>query len=80
MYRDHVTITDGDYAKVEYHNNKKDISKIGRNLAKMIIIDSYAQNFRFQKEDGILIKSFYGKDDDDNALIDLISILISKVL
>jgi len=72
LYRDHASIYRGDYVK--------DISKIGRNLDKTIIIDNYAQNFSFQKENGILIKPFYGREDDDNALFDLIPILISKRL
>jgi CTD small phosphatase-like protein 2 len=33
------------------------------------------QNFRLQKENGIFIKTFYGEDPDDSALIDLIPIL-----
>ena len=44
----------------------------------MIIVDNMPQNFRFQKENGIFIKTFYGHDKDDTALFDLTSILISK--
>ena len=36
------------------------------------------QNFRLQKENGIFIRTFYGEDADDTALIDLIPIL-SKI-
>ena len=35
------------------------------------------QNFRMQKFNGILIKPFYGEDQNDRALIDLIPILIN---
>lgn len=54
----------------------KDISRIGRDLSKMIIIDNMPQNFRLQKENGIFIKTFYGEDYDDEALVDLIPILL----
>jgi CTD small phosphatase-like protein 2 len=53
----------------------KDLSKIGRDLKKTIIVDNLPQNFRFQNQNGIFIKSFYGEDSEDNALIDLIPIL-----
>ena len=56
----------------------KDISKLGRDLSRTIIIDNMPQNFRLQKENGIFIRTFYGEDPEDTALIDLIPIL-SKV-
>ncbi len=34
------------------------------------------QNFKLQKENGIFIKTFYGDDVNDTALIDLLPILI----
>ncbi len=34
------------------------------------------QNFKLQKENGIFIKTFYGDDLNDTALIDLLPILI----
>ncbi len=34
------------------------------------------QNFNLQKDNGIFIKSFYGDDNDDTALVDLAPILI----
>ena len=54
----------------------KDISKIGRDLSKIIIVENIPQNYRLQKENGILIKSFYGEDIYDNALVLLGDILI----
>ena len=41
----------------------------------MIIVDNMPQNFRLQKENGILIKTFYGEDINDKALLELIPIL-----
>ena len=37
------------------------------------------QNFNLQKENGIFIKSLYGDDNDDTALIDLAPILIGFI-
>ena len=52
----------------------KDISKLGRNLSKTIIIDNDLVCFYLQQENGILIKSFEGKEDD-NKLLNLHQIL-----
>ena len=70
----------------------KDLSKIGRNLQKMIIVDNTKDNYELQKENGIEIKSYYGFDtkkmnlmendvilDDDKCLIELERILIQMV-
>jgi CTD small phosphatase-like protein 2 len=54
----------------------KDLSKIGRDLEKTIIVDNMPQNFRLQKDNGIFIKTFWGEDNKDAALIDLIPILV----
>ena len=60
-----------------YFNNEfiKDLSRIGRPLDKIIIVDNLTQNFRLQKENGIEIKSFFGDDNNDNALEHLGNIL-----
>lgn len=67
FYREHTVIEDNDYVK--------DISRIGRDLSKVVIVDNMPQNFRLQKENGILIKTFYGEDQNDKALLELIPIL-----
>jgi len=67
LYREHTVIENDDYVK--------DISRIGRDLSKILIVDNMPQNFRLQKENGILIKTFYGEDKNDKALIELIPIL-----
>ena len=54
----------------------KDISRIGRPLDKILIVENMPQNYRLQKENGILIKSFYGEDIYDTALFSLGDILI----
>jgi CTD small phosphatase-like protein 2 len=68
LYRHHTVI---------YNNESvKDISKIGRSLDKLIIVDNLPQNFRLQKENGIMIKAFWGEDNFDTALFSLSEILI----
>ena len=69
LYRQHTIIIGQDFIK--------DLSRIGRPLDKTIIIDNIAQNFKMQKKNGILIKPFLGEDQNDQALIDLIPILVN---
>jgi CTD small phosphatase-like protein 2 len=57
----------------------KDLSRLGRDISKVIIVDNMPYNFWLQKENGIFIKNFYGENSKDNALIDLIPILKSIV-
>ena len=68
LYRQHTIACGKDIVK--------DISRIGRDLDKIIIVENIPQNYRLQKENGILIKSFYGEDIYDNALVSLGDILI----
>ena len=68
LYRDHTIIIDNDFVK--------DISKLGRDLSKIIIVDNMEQNYKLQKNNGITIRPFWGKDNEDSALIDLLEILI----
>ena len=67
FYRQHTVIIGNDFVK--------DLSRIGRPLDKMIIVDNMPQNFRLQKENGINIKAFWGEDVNDNALTELGKIL-----
>ena len=69
LYRQHTVIAAKDFVK--------DLTRIGRTLDSVIIIDNNAQNFRLQKKNGIAIKSFWGEDISDNALRDLIPILVN---
>jgi Dullard-like phosphatase family protein len=68
FYRDHVTIDNNDIVK--------DLIKIGRAFDKIIIVDNMPQNFKLQKENGIIIKSFWGDNPNDNILNELAIILI----
>jgi Dullard-like phosphatase family protein len=67
LCRQHTIVVNNDFVK--------DISLIGRDLKKMIIVDNMQQNFRNQKENGIFIKPFWGEDTYDCALNNLGEIL-----
>jgi len=68
LYRQHTIACGKDIVK--------DISRIGRPLDKILIVENMPQNYRLQKENGILIKSFYGEDIYDTALVALGDILM----
>jgi CTD small phosphatase-like protein 2 len=53
---------------------KKDLSKLGRDPRKIIIVDNLAENFQLQPDNGIFIQSWYG-EPDDTALFDLAPLL-----
>ena len=67
LYRIHTTIIENDFVK--------DLSKLGRDLNKTIIVDNMKQNYKNQPYNGITIRPFWGKDVDDTALVDLLDIL-----
>jgi len=67
LYRQHAS-PDG-------YNFVKDLSKIGRELTKTIIVDNLAENFRLQPDNGIYIKPWYD-DHEDTALLELAPLLI----
>jgi CTD small phosphatase-like protein 2 len=56
----------------------KDLSKLGRNLQKTIIIDNVSQNFSLEEENGLQIISFLG-DENDSILLELSSYLKSNL-
>eukprot|EP00826_Nyctotherus_ovalis_P017233 TRINITY_DN15061_c0_g1_i2.p1 TRINITY_DN15061_c0_g1~~TRINITY_DN15061_c0_g1_i2.p1 ORF type:complete len:149 (-),score=29.09 TRINITY_DN15061_c0_g1_i2:131-577(-) len=71
LYRQHALPCDGNYIK--------DLSRIGRPLNRMIIVDNLAENFQMQSENGIMIKSWFG-DPHDTALYELAPILAGRCL
>ena len=68
LYRDHCIIYNNDFVK--------DITKIGRPINKLLIVDNLPQNFRLNKENGIYIKSFYGDNANDKILFNLSKLLV----
>jgi Dullard-like phosphatase family protein len=67
FYREHAIIMGEDFVK--------DLTRVGRDLDRIIIVDDMPQNFRLQKRNGITIKPFLGDDFNDTALYDLLPIL-----
>ena len=57
----------------------KDLSKIGRNLQKTIIVDNIAENFQLQANNGIFISTWHD-DPHDTELKQLIPLLKQIVL
>ena len=70
LYREHTTITNG--------INIKDLSRLGRDLNKIIIIDNIEENFQLQPNNGLNISDFEG-DENDNELEFLLKDLIKIV-
>ena len=52
----------------------KDLSQLGRDLDKTIIVDNITENFLLQPDNGISIKSWFD-DPDDTALADMAPLL-----
>lgn len=71
LYRQHTSATNGNY-------HVKDISKLGRDLSKTIIVDNIPENFQLQADNGIFIKSWF-KDPDDSALFELMPLLRGNI-
>ena len=71
LYRENTTVLKRTYLK--------DISKLGRDLSKVIIIDNASDNFRLQTDNGIFINTWID-DQTDTILLDLIPILKEIVI
>lgn len=67
LYRHHTMCQDNVYIK--------DLSKLGRELSKTIIVDNNSENFKLQPENGIYIKSWYD-NPQDKALRQLSKVLL----
>ena len=67
FFREHSTIYGNDFIK--------DISKIGRDMKKIIIVDNLEDNFKLNKKNGIKIAPFYG-DENDTVLFELKKLLV----
>ena len=67
LYRLHTIIKGNDFVK--------DLSRLGRDLSRTIIVDNMEQNYKLQPSNGITIRPFWGKDTNDMALFDLLTIL-----
>lgn len=72
LYRYHTVVIDNDFVK--------DLSKLGRDLSRVIIVDNMKQNYKLQPNNGITIRPFWGKDSNDMVLFDLYYILKNIVM
>ena len=73
LYRKHTEQINGIFIK--------DLSKLGRDISKVIIIDNNKDNFSLQPENGLHICSFVGDQNDDELYSlteDLMKIVNSK--
>ena len=73
LYRKHTEQINGIFIK--------DLSKLGRDISKLIIIDNNKYNFSLQPENGLHICSFFGDQNDDELFAlseDLMRIVNSK--
>jgi hypothetical protein len=63
-----------DFCKKKRSHYVKDLSKLGRKMDKLLMIDHDSEAFKLQPENGLLIQPFYG-DPSDTELADLIDFL-----
>ena len=68
LYREHLTFIGKEFIK--------DLSKLGRDIKKVIIVDNISNNFKLSPENGIQILPFFGENNNDNILEELKKILI----
>lgn len=76
LYRQHTSACGLGFIKVRYLFYQ-DLSKIGRDNSKTIIVDNIPENFRLQPFNGFAIKTFID-DMRDTNLIDLQKILYGR--
>ena len=71
LYRQHLTL----------HNDRliKDLSKLGRDLDKIIILDDTPENFILQKRNGIYLKPWRG-EKSDKCLLWISSVFLNFVV
>ena len=73
LYREHTTYKNNNYIK--------DLTKLGRDLSKIIIIDNLEENYCLQPENGLNIIDFEGDESDHELnflLEDLLQIVKEK--
>ena len=71
FYVQHSTIIQNEFIK--------ELKRIGRPMDKIIIIDNFPQNYKMNKKNAINIKSYWGKNNNDNTLNELGKILVNII-
>ena len=74
LYRQHTVLIGDIYVK--------DITKLGRDLARTIIVDNDKSSFSLQKRNGILIKPFLGEENGFtlDMTLDNLAVIILKII
>ena len=67
LYRTHLSLRN-------INNDVKDLSLLGRDLSKLIMIDNFSENYKLQQDNGLPIDSWIG-DVNDTSLRDIIPIM-----
>ena len=57
------------YTELNNGSYIKDLSKLGRDLSKVVIVDNNKDNFRLQPENGLYISSYFGEQNDNELYI-----------
>ena len=61
LYRKHTEQINGVFIK--------DLSKLGRDLSKILIVDNNKDNFSLQPENGLFISSYFGEQNDNELYL-----------
>jgi CTD small phosphatase-like protein 2 len=67
LYRQHALPTGGNFFI-------KDLSRLGRDISRTLIVDNVAENFQLQPDNGVFIRTWID-DPTDNALEELAPLL-----
>ena len=57
------------YTELNNGTYLKDLSKLGRDLSKVVIVDNNKDNFRLQPENGLFISSYFGEQNDNELYL-----------
>ena len=71
LYRHHAIFDGKEYIK--------DLSKLGRDIRKIVIVDNLPQAFKLHRNNGICIKGFYGDKIDDRNTLKILSMVLEKI-
>ena len=72
LYRENCVLIGSAYVK--------DLSKLGRDLCKVIIVDNDLACFYLQQENGILIKPFLGNKEEKDVSLNNLYDILSKII
>ena len=71
LYRRHAVLSGKNFVK--------DLSKLGRDLKTILIIDNLPQAFKLQNENGIWVKAFYGDCKGDNETLKNLGDVLERI-